>query len=73
MYTRENAPLTPEQRKHLDNVVANSRLEGYELTDQNIDDVIRIILGEKTSDEIRDEILQRYGVSPHQIPRVIHE
>ena len=64
MYTRENAPLTPEQRKHLDNVVANSRLEGYELTDQNIDDAIRIILGEKTSDEIRDEILQRYGVPP---------
>ena len=64
MYTRENAPLTPEQRKHLDNVVANSRLEGYELTDQNIDDVIRIILGEKTSDAIRDEILQRYGVTP---------
>ena len=64
MYTRENAPLTPEQRKHLDNVVANSRLEGDEITDQNIDDVIRIILGEKTSDEIRDEILQRYGVTP---------
>ena len=64
MYTRENAPLTPEQRKHLDNVVANSRLEGYELTDQKIDGVIRIILGEKTSDEIRDEILQRYGVTP---------
>jgi len=64
MSPRENAPLTPEQRKHLDNVVANSRLEGYELTDQNIDDVIRIILGEKTSDEIRDEILQRYGVTP---------
>jgi len=64
MYTRENAPLTPEQRKHLDNVVANSRLEGYEITDQNIDDAIRIILGEKTSDEIRDEILQRYGVTP---------
>ena len=64
MYTRENAPLTPEQRKHLDNVVANSRLEGYELTDQNIDDAIRIILGEKTSDEIRNEILQRYGVTP---------
>ncbi|WP_311324136.1 antitoxin VbhA family protein [Corynebacterium matruchotii] len=64
MYTRENAPLTPEQRKHLDNVVANSRLEGYEITDQNIDDAIRIILGEKTSDDIRNEILQRYGVTP---------
>jgi len=64
MYTRENAPLTPEQRQHLDDVVTNSRLEGYELTDQNIDDVIQIILGEKTSDEIRDEILQRYGVTP---------
>ena len=64
MYTRENAPLTPEQRKHLDSVVANSRLEGYEITDQNIDDAIRIILGEKTSDDIRNEILQRYGVTP---------
>ena len=64
MYTRENAPLTPEQRKHLDNVVANSRLEGYEITDQNIDDAIRIILGVTTSDDIRNEILQRYGVTP---------
>ena len=64
MYTRENAPLTPGQRKHLDNVLANSRLEGYEITDQNIDDAIRIILGEKTSDDIRNEILQRYGVTP---------
>ena len=43
MYTRENAPLTPEQRKHLDNVLANSRIEGYEITDQMIDDAIRII------------------------------
>ncbi len=47
MYTRENAPLTPEQRKHLDNVLANSRIEGYEITSQNLDDVIRIILGKK--------------------------
>ena len=68
MYTRENAPLTPEQRKLMDNVLANSRIEGYEITDQNIDDAIRIILGEKTSDEIRDEILQRYGVTPETTP-----
>ena len=52
--------LTPEQQFMIDQVAATMAIEDMPLTDQARQNLIDLVTGRKTSDEIRAEITKRY-------------
>lgn len=52
--------LTPEQQFMIDQVAATMAIEDMPLTDQAYKNLIDIVTGRKTSDEIIAEITKRY-------------
>lgn len=62
MYTLDNAPLTPEQHLQVRNAIASSAVENFQATADDIDRLIRVVLGECTREQATAEVLRNHGI-----------
>lgn len=53
-------PLTPEQQDMIDQVAASMAIENMPLTKRCYDNMRAVLTGEKTEEQVAQEIIRRY-------------